>query len=257
MTHVQEHAALSFDSFRPLIGIPSATLEPGPNPGVRYYQFNGNYTAALAASGATPVAIPLDLPEDALRDIFERLDGLCLAGGVDVDPAFYGETPHPALGKVDAARDASELTLARWALEADLPVFGICRGIQLLNVAAGGTLYQDLPAQLPAAERHDYRLAESPWARPVHRVRVAAGSRLSDVLCTDELPTNSFHHQAVKRPAKAFKAVAWAADGVVEGIEHPSLRFALAVQWHPEGMYLTDPLARRLFDAFVAAARGW
>ena len=93
----------------------------------------------------------MGLPEDALADLFDRLDGLCLAGGVDVDPAHYGEARHPALGKVDAPRDATELTLARWALAADLPLFGICRGIQLLNVAAGGSLYQDLAAQMPAA----------------------------------------------------------------------------------------------------------
>ena len=160
---------------RPVIGIPAAVLERPSAPGAAYYQFNGNYPAALAASGALPVVIPLGLPEDALADLFARLDGLCLAGGVDVDPAHYGEARHPALGHVDAPRDATELTLARWALAADLPIFGICRGIQLLNVAAGGSLYQDLPAQMPAAQRHDFDLADSPWERPVHTVRVAAG----------------------------------------------------------------------------------
>jgi putative glutamine amidotransferase len=256
MTHVQEQTVLGSNLYRPLIGIPSACLEPTPSPGARYYQFNGNYPAALAASGALPVVIPLDLPQDTLRALFARLDGLCLAGGADVDPAFYAEDPHPALGKVDAARDTTELTLVRWALAADLPVLGICRGIQLFNVAAGGSLYQDLSAQVSDADRHAFKLAESPWERPVHRVRVAGDSRLAEILGTDELLTNSFHHQAVKLPAEGFVPVAWADDGVVEGIENPSQRFALAVQWHPEGMYRSDPLARRLFDAFVAAARG-
>lgn len=237
----------------PLIGIPAAVHRE--TAGVTYFQFNSNYPAALAASGALPVVVPLGLPEDALRGLFARLDGLCLAGGVDVDPAHYGELPHPALGKVDSARDATELTLARWALDADLPVFGVCRGIQLLNVAAGGSLYQDVAAQLPGAIAHDFSSDSSPWERPVHRVRLAGESRLAEVLGVDDLPTNSFHHQAVKEPAPGFVPVAWTADGVVEGIENPSRRFALAVQWHPEGMYRTDPLARRLFDAFVAASR--
>lgn len=242
-------------SHRPLIGIPAASLEPSPAPPARYFQFNGNYPASLAASGALPVVIPLGLPEEALADIFAQLDGLCLPGGVDVAPAEYGEEPHPALGKVDAPRDRTELTLARWALAADLPILGICRGIQMLNVAAGGNLYQDLTAQLPGSLLHNYKVAETPWERPTHGVRLAAGSRLAGVLDAGGLMVNSFHHQAVKRPADGFDAVAWAEDGVVEAIEAPGRRFALGVQWHPEGMFQTDPLASKLFAAFVEAVR--
>jgi putative glutamine amidotransferase len=242
-------------SHRPLIGIPAASLEPSPAPPARYFQFNGNYPASLAASGALPVVIPLGLPEEALADIFAQLDGLCLSGGVDVAPAEYGEEPHPALGKVDAPRDRTELTLARWALAADLPILGICRGIQMLNVAAGGNLYQDLTAQLPGSLLHNYKVAETPWERPTHGVRLAAGSRLAGILDAGGLMVNSFHHQAVKRPADGFDAVAWAEDGVVEAIEAPGRRFALGVQWHPEGMFQTDPLARKLFAAFVEAVR--
>ncbi len=240
---------------RPLIGIPAASLEPPPNPGARYYQFSGNYPAALAASGALPVVIPLDLPEEVMREIFERLDGLLLAGGVDIAPEEYGETPHPQLGRVDRLRDAAELTLARWALAADLPILGICRGIQSLNVAAGGTLYQDLAAQFPCARQHTYRPAESSWEKPTHQVRLATGSRLAAILGVAELGVNSFHHQAVKQPAPGLAPVAWAEDGVIEGIEDPARRFVIGVQWHPEGMFQTDPLARRLFAAFVAATR--
>ena len=192
---------------RPLIGIPAAVHERPSAPGAAYFQFNGNYPAALAASGALPVIIPLGLPEDVLADLFARLDGLCLAGGVDVDPAHFGEARHPALGHVDAPRDATELTLARWALAADLPTFGVCRGIQLLNVAAGGSLYQDLAAQMPAAQRHNFDLADSPWEHPVHAVRVAQNSRLAALLGTGEIMTNSFHHQAVKEVAAGFTAV--------------------------------------------------
>ncbi len=258
----KEHKSVSGTSFledkkhrRPLIGIPAASLEPPPNPGARYFQFSGNYPAALAASGALPVIIPLGLPEEAMREMFERLDGLLLAGGVDIAPEEYGETPHPQLGRVDRLRDATELTLARWALAADLPILGICRGIQSLNVAAGGTLYQDLAAQYPGACRHTYQPAESPWEKPTHQARLAAGSRLAAILGVPELAVNSFHHQAVKQPAPGFTPVAWAEDGVIEGIEDAARQFVIGVQWHPEGMFQTDPLARRLFAAFVAATR--
>jgi putative glutamine amidotransferase len=240
---------------RPVIGIPAAVLERRSAPGAAYFQFNGHYPAALTSSGALPVVIPLGLPEDALAELVARLDGLCLAGGVDVDPAHFGETRHSALGPVDAQRDATELTLARWALAADLPIFGICRGIQLLNVAAGGTLYQDLAAQIPAAQRHNFDLVDSPWERPVHAVRVAADSRLAALVDTGEVMTNSFHHQAVKEVAVGFVPTAWTADGVVEAIEAPGQRFALGVQWHPEGMFATDPLAQELFMVFVEACR--
>ncbi len=241
--------------YRPLIGIPAATYSDQEYVATPTYRFNGNYPAALAACGALPVIIPLKLPEGALRAVFERLDGLCLAGGVDVDPAHYAETPHPALGQVDAARDATELTLARWALAADLPTLGICRGIQLLNVAAGGSLYQDVPAQLPQASRHDYKLADTSWESYTHRVRIAAGSRLAGILGATEIMTNSFHHQALKRVADGFVVTAHADDGTVEGVEHPGRAFALAVQWHPEGMFRSDAHAQRIFEAFVCATR--
>jgi len=239
----------------PLIGIPASTAS-GPEAFSPYtYRFEGSYTAALAAAGGTPVVIPLNLPLPALRSLFERLDGLLLAGGVDVDPAQYGEPRHPDLGQVDAARDHVELTLTRWALDADLPVFGICRGIQLLNVAAGGSLWQDIPAQLHREPRHNYTTAESPRGRATHGVQVAGGSRLAGVMETCDAMVNSYHHQAVKQVAAGFVAVAHSFDGIIEGIEDPARRYVVGVQWHPEGMVDTEPTAPRLFAAFVAAAR--
>jgi putative glutamine amidotransferase len=124
-----------------------------------------------------------------------------------------------------------------------------------LNVAAGGSLYQDLTAQMPGAQKHHFEHAETPWERPVHAVRIAQGTRLAALLGSGEVMTNSFHHQAVKEVAAGFVVDAWTADGTVEGIEAPGHRFALGVQWHPEGMFATDPLARELFAAFVAACR--
>lgn len=237
----------------PLIGIPAASYVDQEYSATPTYRFNGHYPAALAACGALPLVIPLNLPEDALRAIFARLDGLCLPGGVDVDPAEYGEERHPHLGAVDAPRDRTELLLARWALEADLPVLGICRGIQLLNVAAGGTLYQHIPAQVPQAGRHNYHLQESAWETPTHEVRIEPESRLAGMVGAEQLRTNSFHHQSLKDVAPGFQATAWAPDGVVEAIEQPAKPFVVAVQWHPEGMFRTDTYARRIFEAFVAA----
>jgi putative glutamine amidotransferase len=243
-------------SNRPLIGIPAGiqtTVEYGS---ALTFRFNGNYPAALSDAGAVPIAIPLRLPESILRDLYERLDGLCLAGGVDVAPQQYGEEPHPQLGEIDPDRDETEILLTRWALADDIPVLGICRGIQLLNVAAGGTLYQDLSTQRPELARHQYRPAESAWEITTHDVVVAAGSTLAQSLGTESaaLPVNSFHHQAVKDVAPEFQAVAWSGL-LVEAIESPNRRFCLGVQWHPEGMYLTDPIARKLFAAFVASAQ--
>jgi putative glutamine amidotransferase len=236
-----------------LIGIPAANQEPNARANRPDLEFRSTYTNALAACGALPLIIPLWLADETLQAIFARLDGLCLTGGVDVDPAHYGEEPHPALGRVDAERDRTELLLARWALQADLPILAICRGIQVLNVAAGGSLYQDIAAQVPGALLHTYRLADSPWERPTHRVRIAHDSKLAALLEVEEWATNSFHHQAVREVGEGFRPVAWTDDGIIEAIEQPARRFALGVQWHPEGMFDSDPLARRLFAAFVAA----
>lgn len=240
-------------SSQPLIGIPAATYVDHEYSATPTYRFNGFYPAALAACGALPLVIPLDLPHATLRAIFERLDGLCLSGGADVDPLEYGESRHPHLGSVDRPRDQTELTLARWALEADMPVFGICRGIQLLNVAAGGSLYQHIAGQVASALTHDYELADSTWERPTHKVIIEPYSLLGSIVTDREIMTNSFHHQSLKDVAGEFKAVAHAEDGVIEGIENPHKRFALAVQWHPEGMFRSDQYARKIFEAFVAA----
>jgi putative glutamine amidotransferase len=220
------------------------------------YRTPGSYSDALAAAGGAPVLIPLDLPEEVLRAAYERLDGLLLSGGVDVAPELYGEAEHLGLGEVDAARDAVEMALTRWALNDDLPLLGICRGIQALNVAAGGTLWQDLPAQCPGTLKHDYRSADVPRDYRAHTIRTASGSRLAEILGQEQVWVNSFHHQAVKDLAASFLPVAWADDGIVEAIYRPDRRFVLAVQWHPEGMYRTDSRSLRIFQAFVASADG-
>lgn len=210
------------------------------------------YLAALEAAGAAPVLLPLALGASTLRAVFERLDGLFLAGGGDVNPACYERAPHSATDGIDSLRDETEITLTRWALERDLPLFGVCRGIQMLNVAAGGTLVQDVQSLIPTAIRHQYA-PEKPRSFVAHPVQTAAHSRLSGLLGS-AAQVNSFHHQAVETPAPGFSVTALAPDGVIEALELQSHRFVLGVQWHPEGLVESDRSMLALFEAFVRAA---
>ncbi len=245
---------------RPLIGIPAQTLQAidGIPEGLPHsWVMNSRYYHAAAAAGGAPVMIPL-LTEDleALREAYDRLDGLLLAGGVDMDPATFGEPPHPRLGRIDPARDAVELTLARWALADRKPVLGLCRGLQVLNVALGGTLVQDIEAELPGALKHDYfPTAGYDREHLAHPVRLSGGSRLHAAFGDAEVLVNSMHHQAVKAVAPALLVSARAPDGVVEGVESGTEHFLVGVQWHPEMFEQTDPRTRRLFQDFVRAAR--
>jgi len=212
------------------------------------------YVQALQRAGAAPFLIPHMPDAGALRALFARLDGLLLPGGGDVDPAQYGESRHDKCGEPSAARDGTELNLARWAVEAGLPLLAICRGIQVLNVALGGTLYQDIEAQVPGAGRHDWHGAQARTLTP-HDVTLMPGSRIAALSGLHTMPVNSLHHQAIKDLAPGLLATAHAPDGLVEAIELPDHPFALAVQWHPEELAPMDPRAQRLFDALAAAAR--
>ncbi len=207
------------------------------------------YRRAVALAGGAPILIPLGLEEAQGRAIYEVLDGLLFPGGADVDPAHYGEVPHPRLGHVDPALDRLELLLARWALADGLPVLGSCRGAQLLNVAAGGTLVQDIPSQWPNALDH------SSSAIDAHVVNVLPGSRLAGILGVTSCFTNSRHHQAVKEPGAGFVVAATTSDGLVEAIERQDAAFCVGVQWHPENLVERDPAMLRFFEAFVAASK--
>jgi putative glutamine amidotransferase len=201
------------------------------------------YVRAVNASGGRAVLIPCDDPG---ADVLAALDGLVLPGGSDLDPAIYGAPPHPATTGVRPLRDATELLLVRAALDADLPVLGICRGMQLMCAASGGRLHQHLPDVLG---HHGHRPVSGPrYGR--HDVRLEPGSGCHAVL-GDRITVNSFHHQGVADPG-AMTATGWAVDdGLIEVVEEPAKRFAVGVEWHPEE---TDDL--RLFAALVAAARG-
>jgi len=242
----------------PVIGIP--TIARRNRRGRPEHYMLGSYCAALTAAGGTPVLLP-PADERLLRGAYERLDGLLLPGGGDVSPMLYGEANGGASHGLDPRRDAMELACARWALGDGLPILAICRGIQVLNVAAGGTLLQDIASQVGDAVRHS---APVPPERGGHTVQVAPGSRLAAIYADGgaapaTLFVNSRHHQCVARVAAGFVATAVAADGVVEAIEPAEAdgHFCLGVQWHPEDLAPSDPATRRLFAAFREACARW
>jgi putative glutamine amidotransferase len=187
-----------------------------------------------------------------LRTLYERLDGLLLPGGGDIDPARYGEPLHEKCGPITPGRDEMELTLARWAVDGGKPLLAICRGIQVLNVALGGSLYQDIEAQVPEAVKHTGN-PEHPRHRLSHPVDIVPGTRLAGIVGTTSLPVNSMHHQAVKDLAPGLNVAARAPDQIVEAAEVEHHPFAIGIQWHPEDLAANDTRAQGLFDALANA----
>jgi putative glutamine amidotransferase len=212
-----------------------------------------SYSAAVATAGGAPVLL---VPEgDAVAEVLAVIDGLVLTGGSDLDPALYGETEvHPNVYGVTPARDAFEIALARAALARDLPLLAVCRGIQVLNVALGGTLYQDVPDQHPAHPEHGQ---ETDPAEPLHPVRLAPDSCLAALYEGETIAVNSLHHQAIKRLADGLRPTGWSPEGLIEAVESPRHAFVVGVQWHPEAMFRRHAEHLRPFVALVgrAAAR--
>ncbi|MCP9488725.1 MAG: gamma-glutamyl-gamma-aminobutyrate hydrolase family protein [Solirubrobacteraceae bacterium MAG38_C4-C5] len=208
-----------------------------------------DYPHTIAQAGGVPVVVP---PSEAvdIDALAERVDGLCLSGGPDIDPSVYGAQPHPALGPTDPEVDRFEVALLRAAQARDLPILCLCRGMQTLNVARGGTLIQDLPSQRPSSVSHRQ---EGSGTQPTHRVRIEAGSVLATALQAVEVEVNTFHHQAVDRLGEGLRPVAWTPDDLIEGIEDPDQRFLVGVQWHAESLRALAE-QRALFAAFTAAA---
>jgi len=235
----------------PIIGLPTLAIPPGVKPA--RFGINQSYVRALVAAGCAPVLIPLLDDQARLRAIYERLDGIVFPGGADVAPQEYGEEPIDNLNIVEPERDRTELTLARWAFDDDLPTLGICRGQQLLNVALGGSLYQDLRHQKVTTVEHSDADGRARTAL-MHGVRLDPESRLAQLIDETSIEVNSLHHQAVKSLAPALRVTGKSDDGVIEAIESPERRFWIAVQWHPEEV---DELAwvRRLFQGFASAAQ--
>jgi putative glutamine amidotransferase len=238
---------------QPLIGITTAEWT-SPETGWKFNRMYQPIALGVMRAGGLPVMIPTRVDESALRGIYARLDGVLLPGGPDVDPAHFGEERHEKLGYVDVPRDAIELPLTRWAVEDELPLFGICRGHQVINVALGGSLIQDIPSQQPSELQHD-QTDDHPRNRRLHEVAIDPARRLAEVLGTTRVAVNSLHHQSVAAAAPGVCVTAVAPDGIVEALEVPQHPFALSVQWHPEDLAGDDPMMQRLFDAFVQAAQ--
>jgi putative glutamine amidotransferase len=245
------------DRMKPLIGVTTSEVRaatqvsptPEGEPPRREMALGLTYLRAIEAAGGLPVVIP-PLEIEAVEPLLDRFSGLCLSGGPDLDPASYHERRHPHLGPVEPELDHFELELARRADARALPILAICRGQQALNVARGGTLHQHLPDRPGTTVEHRQ---STPGDRTSHGVEVAAGSRLARLMGHRKARVNSFHHQAVDRLGPGLRAVAWAPDGVIEGVEAPAREFLVGVQWHAETL-----VARRdnaaLFEGLVQAA---
>ena len=204
---------------RPLIGVTTQTLQAidGIPEGLPHsVVMNQRYYHAVASAGGAPVLVPLLDDLETLRAIYERMDGILIPGGVDVDPEAFGEKPHERLGRIDPARDRVEIQLVKWAVEDDKPLLGLCRGLQVINVALGGTLYQDLETEYPNAIKHDY-FPTYGYSRDhlAHDVAVEAGSRMRHALVNAAVPVNSMHHQGIKALATRLSASAVAPDGLI------------------------------------------
>lgn len=210
------------------------------------------YVRAVAQAGAVPVLIPLGLDEEAQSGLLSKLDGILFSGGGDVHPRRYEEEMDPLVTSIDEDRDQVEIDLVRKSIRAGMPFFGICRGLQVINVALGGSLYADIRASRPEALKHD-RYPEQPRNYLAHTVQVDGGAYLARILGEAQAEVNSMHHQGIHRLAPGLLATAFAPDSIIEAFELPGHPFGLAVQWHPEWLQEHAPM-RRLFQAFVQAA---
>lgn len=241
----------------PVIGV-TANLREDPKsdeqrPLGHFVRADFDYVDGVVGAGGIPMVLPPIV--EMAEKVAGRIDGLLLSGGSDLDPSYYGEEPIPELNATIPKRDAFEMALVGHALERGLPVFGICRGLQILNVALGGTLYQDLPSQLhPDLIAHRQRVPKWQWS---HEVEVAGNSKVAGIMETGDIRVNSYHHQAIKDLAEPLAAVAHASDGVIEAVESRDLskRWLVGVQWHAEAMRDSEGAEHRnLFSAHVAAA---
>jgi putative glutamine amidotransferase len=235
----------------PLVAIPTYRLGPGRVGNWEgAYALPEPYVAALRAAGARVALLPPGQPDEP-EELLAPFDGLLLAGGGDIEPARYGAADHPTQYGIDPDRDQLELALARAAVELELPLLGICRGVQLLNVAFGGTLIQHLPdTEMPDGHRVEHR---DEAKQAMHGLRVEPGSRLAEALGQVEAEGLSHHHQGLDRLGEGFRPVAWAPDGLVEGIERDQ-GWTVGVLWHPESTAAADPVQHRLLAAFVDVA---
>lgn len=234
----------------PLIGVTAGYTYSPTN--LRLLSTPSAYLTALRRTGALPVVLPLGLEPAGLEALLGHLDGLVLSGGGDLHPDNYSGSRHPKVAEIDTDRDSMELQTASLAVQAGLPLLGVCRGLQVLNVALGGSLFEDLLDQRPGSERHDFG-GEFPRNYEAHPVQIQPGTRLAEILQQDNLPVNSLHHQGIRELAPDLTPSAHAPDGLIEAFEIKAHPYALAVQWHPEWMQ-NRLVMQALFASLTAAA---
>ena len=235
---------------KPVIGLSCSTLVLAGMRGVPRFALVHSYVDCVLRAGGLPLLLP-NVDPDTVSAYLSRIDGLVLSGGLDVDPMHYGADPVPNLGQVDAWRDRFELSLANRAFELGMPILAICRGVQLLNVARGGTLVQDIGTEVESPLRHSQKAVQQDTY--AHRVLIEPGTCLHEVAGAQEIRVNSFHHQACDRLAEGFVVSARSPDGVIEGAEAPDHPHCVGVQWHPERTP-DDPVTMGLFASFLEAA---
>lgn len=212
------------------------------------------YMDAIREAGGVPVIFPLEICPTDLVALCQKCDGFLLTGGHDVNPALYNQDVYEKCGLPNNERDKLERVVFDYALSHDSPLFGICRGIQIINVFCGGTLYQDLPSEYDSAELVGHQMSP-PYDRPCHTVCVVEGSPLSELTSAPKLNVNSYHHQAIKRLSEQLSPMAISEDGLVEAVYMPGKRFLMAVQWHPEFNFRVDETSRKLFLRFVESCK--
>lgn len=232
---------------KPIVGITAEVKEDGS------YFMPAVYPKAVTQAGGIPVLIPL-VPEENLEALCEQIDALFVTGGEDIDPAYYGQDPHVHLGKIAPRLDAMEHALVQKMLELDKPYIGVCRGLHMLNVATGGSLYQSIHSQREESVMQHKQQAER--THRSHTVIVEKDSRMYDMLQEDEFRVNSYHHQACHEVNGPLKIVARAKDGIIEGVESTEHSFVFGFQWHPEEFALDgDEPSKRVFKAYIEAAK--
>jgi len=230
---------------KPIIGITTDVRDNGEN------VLKNTYVQAVIRAGGLPMIVPVGLEED-VEQLIAILDGLILSGGNDINPMLFNEEPHEYLGEVSPSRDSIELELARRMLKTGKPILGICRGMQVLNVAVGGSVYQDLHKQNDGPILQ--HIQKAPNTHPSHYVQVEIGSLLESIAGSERIQVNSYHHQSVKDVPAVFKVTGVASDGIVEAFESNDEKFVLGVQWHPEALSTAgDVVSLRIFEKFISA----
>lgn len=235
---------------KPVIGL---TTSIDDNASGRFSLLNYNYINSITMAGGIPVLIPIIEDKDDINRYADIVDGILFVGGDDISPLYFGENPISKINSISTRRDFIELELFKKAWEKDMPIFGICRGAQVMNVALGGTLYQDIDSQYEGVLGHYPKNISRDEL--YHSVKLREGSKLSRIFNTDEIKVNSFHHQAVKDLGKGLTISAESSEGIIEGIEAEDKRFVVGVQWHPEGLTLRYPEFQKLFCAFVNSCK--